>query len=146
MLSPVTLPSLIINQCCSLLFFLLYLVLYHLKHAGLVLCMTAQSSNALSKMYLERYQPLTLDLVSSHLNVDDRVQLFSNRCCDILDIIAPRKIINLNRKSQPWMNSDMKVLRQQCCQCECNWKKDGLKVYEMLKDSLHNYCQKLLLF
>lgn len=91
-------------------------------------------------MYLEEYQPFIWYLVFSHLNIDDQVLLFNNRCCDILDIIALQKLFNLKRKSQPWMNSDIWALRQQCRQCERKCKKDGLKVsYKMLKASLHNF-------
>ncbi len=83
------------------------------------------------------HQPLTLDSVISNMNVEDQVYFFINRCSNILDLIAPRKLINLKHKSQPWMNSDIWVLRQECRQWERRWKKDRLQVsYEMLRDSL----------
>ncbi len=102
--------------------------------------LTAQSCTYFSNMYLEAHKPFILDPIISHLSVDEQVNIFNNRCSNILDLIAPRKRINLKRKTQPWINSDIRELRQQCCQCENKWKKDRLQVsYEMLKDSLHKF-------
>lgn len=74
------------------------------------------------------------------MNVEDHVHFVNNRCSNILDLIAPCKLVNLKHKSQPWMNSDIWALRRQCRQCECRWKKDRLQVsYEMLRDSLRTF-------
>ncbi len=67
------------------------------------------------------------------------MKIFNNRCSNILDLIAPRKRINLKHKTQPWINSDIRELRQQCRQCEYKWKKDGQVSYKMLKYSLHKF-------
>ncbi len=102
--------------------------------------LTAQSGTDFSNMYLETHQPFILDPIISHLSVDEKVNILNNRCSNILDFMAPRKRINLKRKTQPWINIDIQELRQQCRQCERKWNKDRLQVsYEMLKDSLHKF-------
>ncbi len=103
------------------------------------------------------------DSVTPYLDVDEQIQSFNSKCSEILGCIAPRKLVDPLKKSQPWINVDIRSLRQQCRRLERKWKKDRLQIsFDMLNVSIQNfqkavrtakhtfvsiyYCKKLSLF
>ncbi len=70
----------------------------------------------------------------------DLTWLDLNACSCVLDSVAPLKVLKPKRRSEPWLNSNVRVLRQECRKAERKWKKDKLQVsYEILKNALSAY-------
>lgn len=78
-----------------------------------------------------------------HLNtvdINEQLSLFNSLCTNALDTVAPLRLKCQKHKSEPWLNSNTRQLRQLCRRAECRWKKDRLQVsYEILRDSLKAY-------
>jgi len=71
------------------------------------------------------------------LSAEEHLTLFNSTCINILDDIAPLKQKTVKPKSEPWLNDNIRTLRQTCRRAERRWKKDKLQVsYEILRDSL----------
>jgi len=71
------------------------------------------------------------------LSAEEHLTLFNSTCINILDDIAPLKQKTVKPKSEPWLNDNIRTLRQTCRRAEQRWKKDKLQVsYEILRDSL----------
>ncbi len=50
-------------------------------------------------------------------------------CKDVLDIVAPLKTKQRKVRSDPWLNDEIRSLRQICRQAERKWKKNKLQIY-----------------
>lgn len=93
-----------------------------------------------AELYLEAGNLSTANAFTSCLEIDKQRQIFNNKCSNILDSVAPRKLAFSRNKRQPWMNGDIRLLRQHCRRHERKWKKDKLQVsFEMLHVSLQNF-------
>ncbi|KAI2645502.1 putative RNA-directed DNA polymerase from transposon BS [Labeo rohita] len=65
---------------------------------------------------------------------------FHTICSQIMDSVAPYKVMGTKSPSDPWLNDTTRALRRWCRQAECKWKKDRLQVsLEMFRDSLSTY-------
>ncbi|KAL1268809.1 hypothetical protein QQF64_034172 [Cirrhinus molitorella] len=65
---------------------------------------------------------------------------FHTICSQIMDSVAPYKVMGTKSPSDPWLNDTTRALRRRCRQAECKWKKDRLQVsLEMFRDSLSIY-------
>ena len=66
------------------------------------------------------------------------LSLFSNTCLDIVNNIAPLKTKRSIKKSSPWFNDSIRLLRRNCRRAERKWLKDRLQVsYHILWESLY---------
>lgn len=80
------------------------------------------------------------------LSSEEQVINFNHLCNNILDLIAPFKLKKEKIKTQPWLNSTTRTLRQECRRAERKWKKDKLQVsFLHLRQCLINYqkCVKI---
>lgn len=82
-------------------------------------------------------------LIESHspcMGLEELVDQFNSSCLEILDAVTPVKVRGRKVKSQPWLNSTTRALRQECRMAERKWVKDKLQVsYEILKNRLNEY-------
>uniref|UniRef100_A0A673MBL0 Scavenger receptor class B member 1 n=1 Tax=Sinocyclocheilus rhinocerous TaxID=307959 RepID=A0A673MBL0_9TELE len=80
---------------------------------------------------------LSLSLESSlpDLDADQHLSLLNTACSEVLNTTAPLKLKKSKPKTEPWLNDNIRFLRQACRRAERKWKKDKLLIsYEMLKD------------
>ncbi|XP_073786402.1 uncharacterized protein [Danio rerio] len=71
---------------------------------------------------------------------EELVIQFNPICSNILNSVAPLKIKKKKVKPQPWVNSNIRALRQECRRAERKWLKDKLQVsYESLRDCLTTF-------
>ncbi|KAI2645342.1 hypothetical protein H4Q32_028855 [Labeo rohita] len=78
--------------------------------------------------------------LASPLCPDLFLSSFHTICSQIMDSVAPYKVMGTKSPSDPWLNDTTRALRRRCRQAECKWKKDRLQVsLEMFRDSLSTY-------
>lgn len=69
------------------------------------------------------------------MDLEEFASSFNNTCANILDSFAPLKLKYPKARTQPWLNSEARVLRRKWRQVERKWKRYKLQVfYEILRD------------
>lgn len=77
------------------------------------------------------------NLSAESFDANTYFNLFNSTCLNIVNNVAPLKIKHSIKKSAPWFNDHIHLLRRNCRQAERKWCKDRLQVsYDILKESL----------
>ncbi len=79
------------------------------------------------------------DSVFRDMGVDEHLQWLHSACKDVLDIVAPLKTKQRKVRSDPWLNDEIRSLRQICRQAERKWMKNKLQMYYIFKEALKNF-------
>ncbi len=67
------------------------------------------------------------DSVLQDMGVDEHLHWLHSACKDVLDIVAPQKTKRHKARSDPWLNDEIRSLRQFSRQAERKWKKISYK-------------------
>ncbi len=90
--------------------------------------------------FMESCSHLLLDSSLPDVDVDQHLRLLNSAWLDSLNVTAPLKPYKPKSKSEPWLNSEIRLLRQACRKAERKWKKDNLHIsFQLLKESLLVY-------
>lgn len=81
---------------------------------------------------------------SPWFNTEELTSLFHSTCQNILDTVAPYKILPSKPQSELWLNDTTRAVRRECRRVEHKRKKDKLQVsFDILMDSWWRY-QKIV--
>ncbi len=85
-----------------------------------------------------------MDANKCELSAEELFSEFNCACVNVLNTVAPVKTLKSKPRVDPWIDDNIRSLRQSCRRAEHRWKKDKLQVsFEILRDSLLKY-QKAL--
>ncbi len=65
---------------------------------------------------------------------------FISTCVDVLNTVSPVKTFKPKPRVDPWIDNNIRSLKQSCRRAERRWKNDKLQAsFEILRDSLLKY-------
>ncbi len=68
--------------------------------------------------FMETLQGMKVDLLSTHLCVQETVNIFNSVCAETLDSVTPLRQVCRNHTSAPWYNEHIQSLRRLSAGCE----------------------------
>ncbi len=99
-----------------------------------------QFGSKFKQHFMESCSHLLLDSSLPDVDVDQHLRLLNSAWLDSLNVTAPLKPYKPKSKSEPWLNSEIRLLRQACRKAEHKWKKDNLHIsFQLFKESLLVY-------
>lgn len=83
---------------------------------------------------------MSYEFLVSDLGVEQHLESLNTVWFEILNTVTPYRLQKLKRKSEPWIDQDIRSLRQSCRKAERKWKKDKLQIsFIILKECLWTY-------
>uniref|UniRef100_A0A672RLQ4 Endoplasmic reticulum aminopeptidase 1-like n=1 Tax=Sinocyclocheilus grahami TaxID=75366 RepID=A0A672RLQ4_SINGR len=99
---------------------------------------TSTTSKAFSFAFCDAIK--SVDFSQCDLSAVEFLFRLNSTCVDVLDSVAPVKSSKLKPRSEPWIDDNIRSLRQICRRAARKWKKDRLQIsFEILRDSLFKF-------